>query len=322
MIISISGNNTNSGKDLVGKIIQWLSIVEKAKNNEILSDILYRRGFNFNTDFTMSSWRIKKFADKLKDIVCILLDCTREDLENEEFKNKELGEEWECFEVLHSEEYLENPILFADENLAVIESKCLTFGVVKKRNLTPRILLKLIGTECGREIIHPNIWVNSLMKGYKEFPYATAYRGDRPFNEAETVFKYPNWIITDVRFPNEYKAIQKQEHLHIHLERFEVGDYVTWNDPELDTSAEWEIFECYEEYALIGISGMGNREIECEAEVPYSELSIVKNDLHKSENTQLLEKSFDENVVYLYNVGDIEELTEKVKSILENHKII
>ena len=29
---------------------------------------------------------IKKFADKLKDIVCLLIGCTREQLEDQEFK--------------------------------------------------------------------------------------------------------------------------------------------------------------------------------------------------------------------------------------------
>jgi hypothetical protein len=37
---------------------------------------------------------IKKFADKLKDMVCVLLSCTREKLEDREFKNTPLGEHW------------------------------------------------------------------------------------------------------------------------------------------------------------------------------------------------------------------------------------
>jgi hypothetical protein len=37
-----------------------------------------------------------------------------------------------------------------------------------KRTLTPRRMLQLLGTDCGRNIIHPNIWVNATMVDYKE----------------------------------------------------------------------------------------------------------------------------------------------------------
>ena len=311
MIISISGLK-NSGKDLVGNIIQYLAIKNRQYSFEKFVEYTSKHnvwGEDGHYPY-MSDWKIKKFADKLKDIVCILLDCSREDLENEEFKDKELDEEWNQYfnagmngilYLITKEDYLKN-----------IDS-----SLVWEEVLTPRKLLQLIGTECGREIIHPNIWVNSLMKNY----IAEDHRWD-DWTKSRPGESYPNWVITDLRFPNEYKAVQKRKGLHIHLERFKVGDLVTWSDPELDTSAEWEIFECYEDYALIGISGMGNREIESEAEVPYSELSIVKDDLHKSENTELLRESFDENVVYLYNVGSIEELINKVKTIFIYNKLI
>ena len=162
-----------------------------------------------------------------------------------------------------------------------------------------------------------DVWVNSLMKDYN--PVTFDYKGSIN-KEIIGDWVYPNWIITDLRFPNEYKAVQKRNGLHIHLERFEVGDLVNWENS--GNNAEYEIFECYKDYALIGITGMGNREPEYEIKVLYSELSLVKNDTHKSENTDLLKESFDENVIYLYNVGTVEELIEKVKLILINNKII
>ena len=81
MLISLSGR-MNSGKDLVGKIIQYLTSESNVYPFELKLDYSYR-----------SNWQIKKFADPLKDMVCILLGCTREQLENESFKSKELGEE-------------------------------------------------------------------------------------------------------------------------------------------------------------------------------------------------------------------------------------
>lgn len=300
MIISISGK-ANSGKDLVGKIIQYLnSPVDKEENWK----------FDINDDYNGVNWEIKKFTDKLKDIVCILLDCSREDLENEEFKNKDLGEDWWCYKV-HDDSVFRS--VTKEHYNSTHKQKS-----IEKR--TPKNILQLLGTEAGKEIIHPNIWVNSLMRNYtytKKLPLIPSI-GKNLEPLAERI--YLNWIITDLRFPNEYKAVQKRNGLHIHLERFKVGDLVNWSNCK--NSAEYEIFECYEEYALIGISGMGNRELEYEVEAPYSEISLVKSHIHKSENTDLLKESFDKNVVYLYNVGDVEELVEKIKVILLNNKII
>lgn len=92
MIIGINGK-IGSGKDTVGKIIQFITY---NKHREL-------KGFDtmsfsdFCIDYNLhnrSNWKIKKFADKLKDIVCLLIGCTREQLEDHEFKEKELGEEW------------------------------------------------------------------------------------------------------------------------------------------------------------------------------------------------------------------------------------
>ena len=81
MIIGISGKKT-VGKDLVGKIIQYLTSKSNVYPFDLKLDYSYR-----------SNWQIKKFADPLKDIICILIGCNRDQLENESFKSKELGEE-------------------------------------------------------------------------------------------------------------------------------------------------------------------------------------------------------------------------------------
>ncbi len=67
MIIGIAGK-MNVGKDVVSGIIQ-----------DITRDRM---------------WHIKKFADPIKEMVCILLGCTREQLEDREYKETELSEEW------------------------------------------------------------------------------------------------------------------------------------------------------------------------------------------------------------------------------------
>lgn len=145
MIIAISGKK-GSGKDLVGTIIQYLT--SNSKNLKFIDE---------QNGYQSSTFKIKKFADKLKDIVCLLINCTREQLEDREFKEKELGEEWWYY-------------IIKLNNSASLVPYTETKGELKEDTLvklTPRKLLQLLGTECGRNIIHPNIWVNALMSEYK-----------------------------------------------------------------------------------------------------------------------------------------------------------
>ena len=164
MIIAISGK-INSGKDTVGQIIQYLTNKSNAYPFDLKSDYSYK-----------SEWQIKKFADKLKDIVCLLIGCTREQLENREFKEKELGEEWWKIKstMIHNDKFKTKDVIFYDykylsflnntiTNLDKTQFISMNIEVIKT---TPRLLLQLLGTKCGRNIIHPNIWVNSLMREY------------------------------------------------------------------------------------------------------------------------------------------------------------
>jgi hypothetical protein len=213
MIISISGK-INSGKDTVGKIIQYLCW----NPQQLSSTVSFEKWINDITDeyrTLNSKFKIKKFADKLKDITCILLGCTREQLEDREFKKKELGEEWWVWydKILKklSYSYLEAPS-FIQENHQ--------WTLIK---LTPRLLMQLLGTECGRNIIHPNIWCTALFADYKlidgdisNSPYTSKKQ-----NNALKALKshYPNWIITDLRFPNELKAVKDRGGITIRVNR-------------------------------------------------------------------------------------------------------
>ena len=82
-IIGISGK-LNSGKDTVGEIVQILSTSPHFTDEAVLS-FIGRTKIN-------PVWQIKKFADKLKDIVCMLLGCTREQLEDRSIKSLSLQE--------------------------------------------------------------------------------------------------------------------------------------------------------------------------------------------------------------------------------------
>ena len=75
--------------------------------------------------------------------------------------------------------------------------------------MTPRLLLQLLGTDCGRDIIHPSIWVNALFTDYR-----------CPIDERANIPDWESkWIVTDVRFENEAQAIKDRGGIIIRVER-------------------------------------------------------------------------------------------------------
>ena len=210
-LIGISGK-IGSGKDLIGSILQWIATSKTGFGNGTYSNkecVEWLNGkYPGDTSIQkISGYQIKKFADKLKDIVCLLIGCTREQLEDREFKEKELSEEWVAYKAAGSS------VLYATEE----EIRKITSIPIKVR-LTPRLLLQLLGTEAGRQIIHPNIWLNALFADYKPYSYsqkicmghdAMVHKGDL----------FPNWIITDCRFPNEAQAIKDRGGVVIRVKR-------------------------------------------------------------------------------------------------------
>lgn len=143
-IIGIAGK-AQAGKNLTASIIQKLT---SPHYNDV--DIDWNNLSKYN--FTNSEWEQKCFADKLKDIVCILIGCTRKQLEDGAFKETELGEEWWIYDVNEFQQPYE-------------EGDCEPIPVIK---LTPRKLLQTIGTDLFRNRLHPDIWCNSLFSDYNE----------------------------------------------------------------------------------------------------------------------------------------------------------
>lgn len=184
MIISLSGK-IKSGKDTVASIIQELTNI----NSQIKK--------------AHSVFEIKKFADELKDTICRWINCTREQLEDHEFKNTPLGEEWWYygFDGGLKINYLSAAYENGKEPLQYL---------VKP---TPRLLMQLLGTEAGRNILHPNLWINILFSKYKAKPLHPVKFG------GTAIAEYPNWIITDNRFLNEIQAVKKHQGITIRVER-------------------------------------------------------------------------------------------------------
>jgi hypothetical protein len=169
MIISINGK-ISSGKDTVGSIIQHLTAKDSSK------DCIKRvRGGLPIDGYHNSTWEIKKFAGKLKQIGSILSSVPVEMFEDQEFKKLNMNPEW---------------------------------------GMTYREFLQKLGTEAMRDGLHTNVWVNALFADYKESPQNVL--GNEGYKLEDV---YPNWIITDMRFPNEMEAVELREGVTIKVVR-------------------------------------------------------------------------------------------------------
>ena len=192
-IIGISGKK-GAGKDTIGKIIQHLT-----RNYTDDLDII---AYNVEQDKDITSdWQIKKFATKLKEIVSILTGCSVEDLESQEFKNELLSREWDFVDTS------------AHGNVTLNTVKRINLGMNNK--YTYRRFLQRVGTDAMRNLVHEDIWVNALFVDYKEELDAKHFKS----NIGESTLKFPNWIITDVRFINELEAIKNRGGLMIRVNR-------------------------------------------------------------------------------------------------------
>ena len=271
-IIGISGKKT-VGKDTAGKIIQYLTGESTVYPFDLKLDYSYR-----------SNWQIKKFADKLKDIICILINCTREQLEEESFKSKELGEEWWYWYMERDGGYPPSIL----DYLTTTKKELKSYEGLELIKPTPRFLLQFIGTNLFRNQLHPEIWVNSLMNEYKPlYGYQTT---DSKINIGGISIPipgldidkrvFPNWCITDMRFPNEMEAVKKRGGITIRVNR-----------------------PC----DICG--GSGYHKMSC---------PVSKSGEHLSE-TSLDKAEFDYTV---NNDSDIQSLIEKIKQILIKERLL
>lgn len=147
-------------------------------------------------------WQIKKFAGKLKQIAGILTGIPVERFEDQEFKKTKLGKEWD--RMMYNGDPFGKPEQFD----------------VFHESMTVRTLLQRLGTEALRDGLHQNVWVNALFAEY--LPMDLEQRCSMGDVIDYSRCRFPNWIITDVRFPNEAKAIRDRGGIIIRIDRPEL----------------------------------------------------------------------------------------------------
>lgn len=157
--------------------------------------------------------------------------------------------------------------------------------------MTGREFLQLIGTDLLRNQLSENVWVNALLAKY------------RPKN---------TWIITDVRFPNELKAVHEAGGIVIRIERpfipkpneiVEVYTFSDWHKGEYVKTTD------------------GTHTVVIANKYRVESTRIRKSDLHISEialdNTDQYSK-FDH---FIYNNGTLDQLKAHVLFFLESFNL-
>jgi len=106
------------------------------------------------------------------------------------------------------------------------------------KEFSPRLALQLMGTEAGRDVFHPDLWVHTVMRRCE----------NAPLN---------NYVIADVRFPNEINAIVNSGGKVIRVRRGEDPEWYalarecnTYNKQEIMRNAYPEVH--FSEWAWIG----------------------------------------------------------------------
>lgn len=182
-IIAISGR-MGSGKDTVGKIIQYLTQYHDKINGLTFEE--WNKKYFLDNGYT---WQIKKFAGKLKEIASILTGIPEYKFEDQEFKTTYLDENWNYW--------------YKNNHTIIKKGEAVNEEILHQ--MTVREFLQKLGTEAMRNGLHYNVWVNALFADYKP-PKMSEYNPS-------------NWIITDLRFPNELEAVKQRNGIIIKIVR-------------------------------------------------------------------------------------------------------
>ena len=212
MIVGVSGR-IGSGKDTVAKIMQYLDYVQFMKNkleerermkysdsvnilsfDEWMKPNIHKSGYDisgvsmYEVNNFGRAWQIKKWAGKLKEVATLLTGIPTENFEDQEFKKTEMGAMW---------------------------------------GMSVREFLQKLGTEAMRDNLHKNVWVNALMSDYKvrkkEGGFQRVVKSNGIPIDFEYEVEYPNWIVSDTRFPNEAQAIKDNGGIVIRVNRPKKG---------------------------------------------------------------------------------------------------
>lgn len=214
-IIGISGK-IGSGKDTVGMIIQTHMAKQSWPDLQVKKVLEYPKEYGAAIS-AISTYKIKKFAGKLKQVASMLTRIPIENFENQEFKETSLGPEW---------------------------------------GMTVRDLLQKLGTEGLRVGLHENTWVNALMADYQPLDYDQLTESEiysnwiitdtRFINEAEAIKNREGIII---RIENKKNKSSQSHSSETALDDWEF-DYVIDNSGTIEELSN-KVFKMLLHFKLI-----------------------------------------------------------------------
>lgn len=193
MIIGISGR-IGSGKDTVGKVIQYLTSDYYPRYS--FDKFLEKQNSEWNPP--QSEWEVVRFGDKLKLIASVLTGIPVEKFEDQEFKKSYLGEEWNKLIPYH----------YRGDDVFI------------QRKTTVREFLQNLGTEAIRKHLHPDTWVNALFSEYKPDHPKWIITDVRFLNEVKRI-KEKGGILIRVEREDSIKSE--------HISETELLDYNGWD---------------------------------------------------------------------------------------------
>lgn len=136
-------------------------------------------------------------------------------------KNKELGYRLSKWKVVGFADKLKDIIsIITGCKRSNLDDQKFKSTPLKNWNYTPRELLQCIGTGLFRNQFNKNVWVNALMNDYD-------------------ISK--NWLISDVRFPNELEAIKDKGGITIRVSRNNKA-YFNITQHESETALDTDYF--------------------------------------------------------------------------------
>ena len=321
-LIGIAGK-IGSGKDLVANIIQYLTH-DHYKNNHSF-EYFQIENSKRNDYPNYLKWKIKKFADAPKEIICILLGCTRKQLESQEFKNSLLPEHLCRYNVYKSPS---SKIPYR-ANISYTEFNYWNELVIKKSISTVRDLLIYLANDMFRDGYDSDIWINTLFNQYKGVPATIidqnlpiTLSGDSFYGVTEDIevkhgrigLLYPNWIITDVRYKNEAEYIKNKGGILIRINRW--VDELIPKEKVSEMSKKVSIYGIYPDgsEALIEDSNLDNLD-------RFEYFATEKKNINNISETDL--DNYDKfDFIIDNNSFTIEILIDKVKSILQEIHLI
>ena len=264
-LIALSGK-IHSGKDTVAKMFQFLQLQKDYPN------FWGKKTFDFflSKDHTWEgNIEIHYFSFRLKQMVEVLTGISIKDQNDAKMHKKKLGKDYVRYFYRHKHLtivmspyfHTESELLNYKKDDAFITDEC----EIVCEELTLRDLQKIVANTLGRNGVHNELWINETFKGFKSDRYfqcnkcGTKYHQTLSFDDVReddcpkcdecststivTIDKFKeasHWIITDLRFFDQLRAIVARDGIIIRIER----------DLKLRQPEVTELFEDESETAL------------------------------------------------------------------------